>query len=125
MFKAKNVSVKRSKTKLEQGLPIPNLSNFEYKEKEAIIELIKTLAYYLVNISGENFNNNIKCSIEKLFSSGYSSSIKNSELKERLIRAIRENDRNSIKTTIDNLFFQLFDLDKNLINILLKEYYNL
>ncbi|TET60830.1 MAG: hypothetical protein E3J52_02705, partial [Promethearchaeota archaeon] len=38
LFKAKNISVKRSKTKLEQGLPIPNIKNFEIKEKKSIME---------------------------------------------------------------------------------------
>ena len=125
LFKAKNISIKRSKTKLEQGLPIPNLSNFENREKEAIIELIKTLSHYLVNESRENFNKNIESSIEKLFTSDYSSSIKYCELKEKVISALRENDSKGIQTSIDNLFFQLFDLDEDLINNLLKEYYDL
>ncbi len=125
MFKARNISIKRSKTKLEQGLPIPNLSNFENREKKAIIELIKTLSHYLVNESRENFNKNIESSIEKLFTSDYSSSIKYCELKEKVISALRENDSKGIQTSIDNLFFQLFDLDEDLINNLLKEYYDL
>ena len=125
MFKAKNISIKRSKTKLEQGLPIPNLSNFENKEKDPIIKLIKTLSHYLVNESRENFNKNIESSIEKLFTSDYSSSIKYCELKEKVISALRENDSKGIQTSIDNLFFQLFDLNEDLINNLLKEYYDL
>jgi len=125
MFKAKNISIKRSKTKLEQALPIPNLSNFENKEKKAIIELIKTLSHYLLNKSGEKFNKNIESSIEKLFKSDYYSSIKCNALKENVIRALRENDSNGIQTTINNLLFQLFDLDEDLINNLLKEYYDL
>jgi len=125
LFKAKNISIKRSKTKLEQGLPIPNLSNFENKEKEAIIELIKTLTNYLVDKSGEKFNKNIESSIEKLFTSDYYSSIKYNALKEKVIRALRENDSKGIQTTINNLLFQLFDLDEDLINNLLKEYYDL
>ena len=28
LFKAKNISIKRSKTKLEYGLPVPNINNF-------------------------------------------------------------------------------------------------
>ncbi len=125
LFKAKNISIKRSKTKLEQGLPIPNLSNFENREKKAIIELIKTLSHYLVNKSSKNISKNNESSIEKLFTSDYYSSIKYCELKEKVIRALRENDSKSIQTSIDNLLFQLFDLDEDLINNLLKEYYDL
>ncbi len=125
LFKAKNISIKRSKTKLEQGLPIPDISNFEIKEKKSILELIKTLTHYLVKKFDEKFNKNIESSIEKLFTSDYYFSIKYGGLKEKIIKALRENDSNGIQSSIDNLLFQLFDLDEDLINNLLKEYYDL
>ncbi|NVM37917.1 MAG: Eco57I restriction-modification methylase domain-containing protein [Candidatus Lokiarchaeota archaeon] len=125
LFKAKNISIKRSKTKLEQGLPIPNLSNFENKEKNPILKLIKTVTYYLIRKSEEKFNKNIESSIEKIFKSDYYPSIKYNELKENAIRALRNNDNKTLQKTLDQLLFQLFDLDENLINNLLNEYYDL
>jgi len=125
IYKAKNLSIKRSKTKLELGLPIPHLSNFENKEKKAIIEIIKTLSTYLIKNSGENFYKNMKNFIDKILTSDYYNSAKYSGLKEKIIRALKNYDRNCIQTAIDQLFFQLFSLDENIINNLLKEYYDL
>ncbi len=120
LFKAKNISIKRSKTKLEYGLPIPNLNNFKNEKKGPIIELIKTLTSSLV----KKFDKNIENNIRKIVKSDYYSSIKYKELKEMVISAIRENDINGIQSSIDKLLFQLFDLDEYLINNLLKKYYD-
>ncbi|UCD01601.1 MAG: N-6 DNA methylase [Promethearchaeota archaeon] len=125
IYNAKNISIKRSKTKLEQGLPIPHLSNFENKEKKVIIELIKSFSNYLIISSGDCFNKNMKNSIKKIITSDYYNSPKNLGLKEKVVRALKNRDRNFIKTTIDQLFFQLFGLDENEVNRLLNEYYNL
>ncbi|MFX1302581.1 MAG: Eco57I restriction-modification methylase domain-containing protein [Promethearchaeota archaeon] len=125
IYKAKNLTVKRSKTKLEQGIPMPYLSNFEDQEKKAIIELIKILSNYLINNSGDNFNKDLISFTDKTLTSDYFNSTKNIELKENIIRALKKYDRNHIQSTIDQLLFQLFNLDENLINNLLKDYYNL
>ncbi len=125
LFKAKNISVKRSKTKLEQGLPIPNIKNFEIKEKKSIMELIKTLTHYLIKKYDEKFNKNIENLIEKILTSDYYISTKNEALKEKVLSFLMKNDSKSIQKAIDQLIFQLFDLDEEVINKLLKEYYNL
>jgi len=124
LFKAKNISVKRSKTKLEQGLPIPNIKNFEIKEKKSIMELIKTLTHYLIKKYDEKFNKNIDNFIEKILTSYYYTSIKNNELKKQVINAIRNNDNKTLQKILDQLLFELFDLDENVINNLLNEYYD-
>ncbi|MFX1365221.1 MAG: Eco57I restriction-modification methylase domain-containing protein [Promethearchaeota archaeon] len=124
LFIAKNISIKRSKTKLEQGLPVPHLTNFKNKKNEPTIELIKILTYSLVNKSGQNPNKNKEKTIERIIKSDYFSLIKNNELKEKVIIALKRNDSSSIKSSIDKLFFQLFDLNEDLINNLLKKYYN-
>ncbi len=41
-----------------------------------------------------------------------------------IINAIKSNDKKYIQRVIDYLIFQLFDLNENLINDLLREYYN-
>ena len=125
LFKAKNISVKRSKTKLEQGLPIPNIKNFEIKEKKSIMELIKTLTHYLIKKYDEKFNKNIENLIEKILTSDYYISTKNEALKEKVLSYLMKNDSKSIQKAIDQLIFQLFDLDEDVINKLLKEYYDL
>lgn len=125
LFKAKNISVKRSKTKLEQGLPIPNIKNFEIKEKKSIMELIKTLTHYLIKKYDEKFNKNIENLIEKILTSDYYISTKNEALKEKVLSFLMKNDSKSIQKAIDQLIFQLFDLDEDVINKLLKEYYDL
>lgn len=125
LFKAKNISVKRSKTKLEQGLPIPNIKNFEIKEKKSIMELIKTLTHYLIKKYDEKFNKNIENLIEKILTSDYYISTKNEVLKEKFMCFLMKNDSKSIQKAIDQLIFQLFDLDEDVINKLLKKYYDL
>ncbi len=125
IFQAKNISVKRSKTKLEQGLPIPYLNNFINKESKAMIELIKTFSYYLIRNSHDKSNKNIENFIEKVQTSNYLTYTKNIKLKEKVIRLLKKHDRDNIKVILDSLFFQLFNLDGKMINKLLKEYYNL
>jgi len=125
IYKAKNLFVKRSKTILEQGLPIPHPSNFENKEKKAIIKLIKTFSTYLIKNYGKNFTENTKNLIDKMLSSDYYKSNRKPWLKETILRALKNHDRNLIQNAIDQLFFQLFNLDENLVNKLLNEYYNL
>jgi adenine-specific DNA-methyltransferase len=68
LFKAKNISIKRSKTKLEHGLPILNLEYFASSKKRAIVELIKNLTFLLVD-NNENYESQLKIqnTINKLF----------------------------------------------------------
>ncbi|MFW9879378.1 MAG: Eco57I restriction-modification methylase domain-containing protein [Candidatus Thorarchaeota archaeon] len=54
LFKAKNINIKRSKTKLEHGLPIPHLGNFKNEDKYIIIDLIKLLTFRIVEHSEKN-----------------------------------------------------------------------
>ncbi|MBY8990945.1 MAG: Eco57I restriction-modification methylase domain-containing protein [Candidatus Lokiarchaeota archaeon] len=89
LYKAKNIIIKRSKTKLEYGLPIPNIKNFITEEKSKIINLIENL---VVSLIGDINSNPSK----KAY-----------------------NDKHNIQRTIDSLFFQLFDLDvKNISKLL-------
>ncbi len=124
IFYAKNISIKRSKTKLEQGLPIPHLNNFINQECAGIIELIKIFSYYLIGNSHDKSHKNIEILIEKMQTSNYFTYTKNINLKEKIIRSLKKHDRDNIKAVLDQLFFQLFNLDGEMINKLLKEYYN-
>jgi len=120
LFKAKNISIKRSKTKLENGLMIPNLELFDSKKERSIISLIKLLSLWLIqfNLSNEfnaldNLNNEILSL--KPFSSYNDNSIS---------VALKERDQKQVKKIIDMLFFRLFKLDEKEIDYLMKKYYN-
>ena len=82
------------------------------------------LSFYLINDSDKNFYNNIDNFIDKILSSYYYSTTNYTELKEELIKALKYHDRHKIKIAIDQLFFQLFNLDGKILNNLLKRYYN-
>jgi adenine-specific DNA-methyltransferase len=116
IYKAKNISIKRSKTKLEQGLSMPNLKNFERGEKKDIIELIRMLTLHLIDDSDIQLPKDMENYIDKITPDNC--------FKAKIIEASRSHDRHYLKKAIDKLFFQLFDLDEKLVANLLNEYYN-
>ncbi|GAF72724.1 unnamed protein product, partial [marine sediment metagenome] len=123
LYKAKNINIKRSKTKLEHGLPIPNLENFDSNEKRAIVDLIKILVYLLVNNSNNKLTKDVQNScFHKLRTNHYSSLIKG-VLKLKIRSILESYDKKVIQNTIDKLFFKLFDLDKIELTNLFNEYY--
>jgi len=63
LFKAKNISIKRSKTKLEDLLPIPNLNNFNSEEDQKIIENLRLLSLKMI----KKQENAIQEKIDELF----------------------------------------------------------
>jgi hypothetical protein len=123
LYKAKNINIKRSKTKLEHGLPMPNLKNFQTNEKCTIIDLIKSLTFLLINTTDDKLSKDIgNKPYQKLISNNFYP-LKNDQLNLKVMNALENHDENSIKNTIDKLFFELFNLDECEINELLKEYY--
>jgi len=122
LYKAKNLHIKRSKTKLEHGLPIPNLKNFESKEKSDIVDLIKTLTYLLISNTDVNFSKNNPNSYYSKKGMLHSSPMITSILKQENMREL-EKDNDKIQKTIDKLFFELFELDEFELNNLLEQYY--
>jgi hypothetical protein len=68
LYRAKNIIIKRSKTKLEHGLPMPNLKNFESNEKKSIVDLIKSLTFLLIDNHDDDLSKkHLQNSIDKLF----------------------------------------------------------
>ena len=65
LFNAKNIRIKRSKTKLEDDLPIPFIENFASEKDCKKISLIKKLTKLLVQSSGNR--KEIQVRIDKLF----------------------------------------------------------
>jgi adenine-specific DNA-methyltransferase len=122
IFKAKNIKLKRSKTKLEDELPILNIDNFNSKNKIAIISLIKFLSSYLINFC---FIDSDFEKIEKdLIALDCFSLINQKELYEQIVYALKCKNSGIIQETIDKLFFQLLDLNKDEITRLTEKYYN-
>ncbi|MFX1259837.1 MAG: Eco57I restriction-modification methylase domain-containing protein [Promethearchaeota archaeon] len=124
IFNAKSISIKRSKTKLEYGLPIPNIKNFNSEKKKKIIELIKILTSYLIKSQIFRQNIYVERIIQKLRNLKYIFLFKNNQFQSRLIEAVENHNKHMIQALLDSLFFQLFDLDEKKIDYLLKKYYS-
>jgi len=124
LFKSKSLAVKRSKTKIENGIPLPMFDKFKSKEKHSIIELIQLLTKWLVNSANQiKQSDNYKFS-SQLESSSYLQTAETLTNKEIIMKAMNDKNDELIQEFINNLFYQLFDLDGNRIDYLIKEYYN-
>jgi hypothetical protein len=67
---------------------------------------------------------NIYKYISQLESFHYLHTPENIPNKEMITKAMKEKDDDYIQEIINNLFYQLFDLDGNRIDYLIKEYYD-
>ena len=117
LFKAKNIKIKRSKTKLENSIPIPNLDLFQSNHKGLIIELIIYLSSIMIKWNsdsktrGENLSN-LKI-IEKLI-------LKLPFLEIREFNYIVQNkDQELMQKTLDLLFCRLFEISPKHVRKLL------
>ena len=125
LFKAKNINIKSSKTKLEYGLPIPNLKNFVTEEKSIIVNLIELLTSFLILNTKSNFNTKLDKIFNQLQDFSVGTLDNYNQMKQKVIRAINNNNQQTIQEIINTLFFRLFELDENEITKLLIEYYNI
>ena len=124
LFKAKNIQIKRSKTKLEYGLPIPNLEKFQSEEDLAILSLIKFLISWLIELHRSSEKHNLNNLTLKLNHLRFFSIFKRIDLIADIKVALEHNNKDFIQKIIDELFFQLFELNEEEIDYLLNEYYN-
>ncbi|MFX0058893.1 MAG: TaqI-like C-terminal specificity domain-containing protein, partial [Candidatus Heimdallarchaeota archaeon] len=120
LFKAKNISIKRSKTKLENGLLIPNLNLFNSKRELSIISLIKLLSSWLIEFNLLDKSDVLRNLNEKIHASEFFTFYND----ESILVALKERNQIYIKGFIDKLFFLLFNLDEEEIDYLMKKYYN-
>ena len=106
LFIAKNIMIKRSKTKLEEEMPIPNISLFNSKYKLELIDLIRyftsKLTQHIVTIDETKFDR-----LREIAPNSYS---------------LIQNEKN-LQRIIDKLFFRLFDLGEEDIDLLIEKYY--
>jgi len=124
LFKSKSLAVKRSKTKIENGIPLPVFDKFTSKEKRSIIELVELLTKWLVYSANPFEQSDIYKFSTQLESIRYFSTDENLSSKEMIIKAMNDKNDVVIQEFINNLFYHLFDLDGNRIDYLIKEYYN-
>ena len=104
--KTKNVKIKRSKTKLEDEIPIPNTNLFQTPSQVEIIGIIRYIASNLIeNSVFIDFSKFIK--LKELSPITYSQ-IKNEKIPRKII---------------DILIFTLFDLPEKDIDNLIEKYY--
>ncbi|MFX0011653.1 MAG: hypothetical protein ACFE9R_15175, partial [Candidatus Hermodarchaeota archaeon] len=125
LFKAKNIMIKRSKTKLEENLPIPNLALFQDIGENQIINVIKLLTSLILQIQNEEstyLNNSIIAKIA--LSSNLNTQLAKLLTKSQIQTALKELDIGFFQKVIDLLFFQLFHIDERDIDELLEKYYN-
>ncbi|MFX1279387.1 MAG: Eco57I restriction-modification methylase domain-containing protein [Promethearchaeota archaeon] len=125
LFRAKNIFIKRSKTKLEYGLPIPNLDFFSTKKKSIIINLIEELALFIM----EKVSSISIVKIDELFNEllkfSQKISVNYNLIKDNVPKKLNINNKESIQKIINFLFIQLFDLDVKNFSRLLKDYYHM
>lgn len=118
LFKAKNIKIKRSKTKLESNLPFPNLTNFQSIKQKRILSLIRNLSNMLIKPKASHNKFQLNKEIMDLIND---TKIPKPFLSELTLE--KNINSNFIKRIIDSLFFKLFDLDEEEIDSLINKYY--
>jgi adenine-specific DNA-methyltransferase len=106
IFKAKNIKIKRSKTKLEDQLPIPNMESFQSNSKRKILDIIQNLSINLIK-DKQKFEINKFEQIKGLFPNIYAQ-----------LRVEKNTNR-----VIDILILELFDINEKDIDNLIEKYY--
>jgi hypothetical protein len=117
LFKAKNVKIKRSKTKLENSIPIPNPDLFQSNHKELIREVIIYLSSIMIKWNSDPNTKGVDLSnlkiIEKLI-------LKLPLLEIRVFKSIiRNEDQELMQKTLDLLFCRLFEISPKHVKKLL------
>jgi len=123
IYKSRGLALKRSKTKIEDGIPLPILRNFKSKEKNSIIELIQLMTKFRVSLINPIITYDVNDFIYELKSISHLINLETNSSKEMIINAINDKREEDIQMIIDNLFYQLFDLDGKRIDYLMREYY--
>jgi hypothetical protein len=106
LFKAKNITIKRSKTKLEEEIPIPNILLFQSPYQLELIDLVRystsNLTQNIISIDKTKLDN-----LKELSPNTYSQ-----------IRKVK-----NFKRIIDICLLKLFNLREEEIDLLMEKYY--
>ncbi|MHA1497619.1 MAG: Eco57I restriction-modification methylase domain-containing protein [Promethearchaeota archaeon] len=123
VFKARGLTMKRSKTKIEKGIPLPIFNQFKSEEKNSIIEIIQLLTKWLVNSANPISDYDVHDFKDELDSTSHLNNLEKISFKEMIIKAINDKREGDIQAIVDNLFYKLFDIDGKRIDYLMREYY--
>ena len=119
LFRAKNIMIKRSKTKLEEEIPIPNLNLFHSNQKLEYIDLIR----YLTSKLTKDIVSVDDSKLKRLYILLTKSNPKFYNSYPQLQQSIKEGSRKYTQRIIDILFFDLFDFLNKDIDLLIDNYY--
>ncbi len=133
IFIAKNITIKRSKTKLENLIPIPYIELFYDPDSVLsdiylpIIELIRTLSLALIEINNNSrkisFDTYLDYFTKKVYESKYFIFKDDPDFESIIFDSLEKRDVNKLKRAIDILFFQFFEIEEEEIDELIKNYY--
>ncbi|MFO8018556.1 MAG: Eco57I restriction-modification methylase domain-containing protein [Promethearchaeia archaeon] len=133
IFKAKNIKIKRSKTKLETNLPIPSfilkkdMKSINNPRKLTILRAIRSISRLIIAITNKkgqktqkipDFNRKINMIMENL------GKLENQNIIIPNFSKRKEDfSLSSLKKLIDQLFFALFQINEQKIDKMLRKYY--
>jgi hypothetical protein len=123
LFKAKNIKIKRSKTKLEEDLPVPNMKEFQSEKERLIIGLISILSSFLIEINNLKSTITIKSFKNRIHKLQLVMKFLKDNYFHSLQSALERKDDKFVQKIIDDLIFQLFDIKEKEIDYLIKKYY--
>jgi len=123
LFKANNISIKRSKTKLEDQLYVPNLQLFQSDEEVFKISLIKLLAIWMIHFTNVKKPHKLKEIQERILELELFSNDRNRSLLNEIFESTKQNNQQLVQEIIDKLLFELFGLEEKEINLLIEKYY--
>lgn len=123
LFKANNISIKRSKTKLEDQLYVPNLQIFQSDEDISKMSLIKLLAMWMIQVTNFENPHKLKEIKEKILELELFSNDRNRPLLNEIFESTEQNNQQLVQKIIDKLLFELFGLEEKEIDLLIEKYY--
>ncbi len=124
LFKAKNIKIKRSKTKLENQLIIPYMNYFRTENDMILLSIIRILSSYMIKITTKNETYKHLIFDEEFYRLNCFSYLKINKILDNVGIALDLEKKDLIQEIIDDLFFKLFKLNKEKIDNLLYKYYD-
>ena len=119
IFKSKSLTLKRSKTKLEKGIPLPIINGDLPFKKTSIVNLIELISKWIV-FNMNSLDLNLKTSLNGIFEDINEILLID---REELSKAIEHIDINFFRSIIDDLLYQFFDIDGKELDYLMNKYY--
>jgi hypothetical protein len=123
LFKAKNIKIKRSKTKLEEDLPVPNMNMFQSEKKRLFVGVISILSSFLIEFNNLTTTLTVKSFKNRVYELQVGMKFLKDNFFHSVQSALERKDDVFVQKIIDDLIFQLFDLREKEIDYLIKKYY--